>query len=178
MSFFRRFLTPAPRDHFSSSFSWRFQVMPRRRRRARSRRFDCRFDFPLAQFPDRLWRDGWPDCQIRRRVLPRTMPRKTRRHPQATATRKRKALRELHAVETKARALDKDVAGNARAGAAELGVAESQRPLFWRRAEIEKISQAARSELAASERAAPGTIASEIAASLAVRDAAALVSSR
>jgi F0F1-type ATP synthase membrane subunit b/b' len=94
---------------------------------------------------------------------------------QATAE-KEEAVRELHAVEAKVERLDKDVA-EMREQARQNWEAESQRLRSSGVTEIEKINQAARSELAASERAAQEQLR-EIAASLAVRDAAALVSSR
>jgi F0F1-type ATP synthase membrane subunit b/b' len=94
---------------------------------------------------------------------------------QATAE-KEEAGRELHAVEAKIERLDKDVA-EMREQARQNWEAESQRLHSSGVTEIEKINQAARSELAASERAAQEQLR-EIAASLAVRDAAALVSSR
>jgi F0F1-type ATP synthase membrane subunit b/b' len=94
---------------------------------------------------------------------------------QATAE-KEEALRELHAVEAKLERFDKDVA-EMREQARQNWEAESQRLNSSGVAEIGKINQAARSEVAASERAAQEQLR-EIAASLAVRDAAALVSSR
>jgi F0F1-type ATP synthase membrane subunit b/b' len=94
---------------------------------------------------------------------------------QATAE-KEEALRELHAVEAKLERLDKDVA-EMREQARQNWEAESQRLNSSGVAEIEKINQAALAEVAASERAAQEQLR-EIAASLAVRDAAALVSSR
>jgi F-type H+-transporting ATPase subunit b len=94
---------------------------------------------------------------------------------QATAE-KEEAGRELHTVEAKIERLDKDVA-EMREQARQNWEAESQRLYSSGVTEIEKINQAARSELAASERAAQEQLR-EIAASLAVRDAAALVSSR
>jgi F0F1-type ATP synthase membrane subunit b/b' len=94
---------------------------------------------------------------------------------QATAE-KEEAGRELRAVEAKIERLDKDVA-EMREQARQNWEAESQRLYSSGVTEIEKINQAARSELAASERAAQEQLR-EIAASLAVRDAAALVSSR
>jgi F0F1-type ATP synthase membrane subunit b/b' len=94
---------------------------------------------------------------------------------QATAE-KEEAVRELHAVEAKVERLDKDVA-EMREQARQNWEAESQRLYSSGVIEIEKINQAARSELEASERAAQEQLR-EIAASLAVRDAAALVSSR
>ena len=94
---------------------------------------------------------------------------------QATAE-KEEALRELHAVEAKIERLDKDIA-DMREQARQNWEAESQRLHSSGVAEIEKINQAARAEVGASERAAQEQLR-EIAASLAVRDAAALVSSR
>lgn len=94
---------------------------------------------------------------------------------EATAE-KEEAVRELHAVEAKIERLDRDVA-EMREQAQQNWAAESDRLRTSGAAEIEKINQAARGELAASERAAQEQLR-EIAASLAVRDAAALVSSR
>ena len=94
---------------------------------------------------------------------------------QATAE-KEEAVRELHAVEAKVERLDKDVA-EMREQARQNWEAESQRLRSSGVTEIEKINQAARSELAASERAAQEQLR-DIAASLAVKNAAAVVSSR
>lgn len=94
---------------------------------------------------------------------------------QATAE-KEEALRELHAVEAKIERLDKDIA-EMREQARQNWESESQRLQSSGAAEIEKINQAARSELAASERAAQEQLR-EITASLAVKNAAAVVSSR
>jgi F0F1-type ATP synthase membrane subunit b/b' len=94
---------------------------------------------------------------------------------QATAE-KEEAVRELHAVEAKVERLDKDVA-EMREQARQNWEAESQRLRSSGVTEIEKINQAARSELAASERAAREQLR-DIAASLAVKNAAAVVSSR
>lgn len=92
------------------------------------------------------------------------------------AAEKDEAVRELHAVEAKVERLDKDVA-EMRDQARQNWEAESQRLQSSGATEIEKINQAARSELAASERAAHEQLR-EIAASLAVKNAAAVVSSR
>ena len=94
---------------------------------------------------------------------------------EATAA-KAEADRELHEVEVKVARLDQDVA-EMRAEARRNWAAESERLYASGQAEIEKITQAARAELAASERAAQQQVR-EIAASLAVERAAALVSSR
>ncbi len=89
---------------------------------------------------------------------------------------KAQAERELHAVETKIARLDPDVA-EMRQEARQNWAAEAERLHASGLAEIEKISQAAHGELAASERAAQQQLR-EIAATMAVQDAAALVGSR
>jgi F-type H+-transporting ATPase subunit b len=89
---------------------------------------------------------------------------------------KAEAERELQAVETKIARLDPDVA-EMRQEARRNWDAEAERLHASGLAEIEKISQAARGELAASERAAQQQLR-EIAATMAVQDAAALVGSR
>jgi len=89
---------------------------------------------------------------------------------------KAEAERELRAVETKIARLDPDVA-EMRQEARQNWAAEAERLHASGLAEIEKISQAARGELAASERAAQQQLR-EIAATMAVQDAAALVGSR
>lgn len=94
---------------------------------------------------------------------------------EATAV-KEEADRELRAVETKIARLDQDVA-TIREEARRNWEAEAERLYTSGLAEIEKINQAARGELAASERAAQQQVR-EIAASLAVERAAALVSSK
>ena len=94
---------------------------------------------------------------------------------EATAA-KAEADRELHVVETKIARLDQDVA-ELREEAQRNWAAESERLYASGVAEIEKINQAARAELAASERAAQQQVR-EIAASMAVERAAALVGSR
>jgi len=94
---------------------------------------------------------------------------------EATAV-KAEADRELREVETKIKRLDQDVA-EMRAEAQRNWAAESERLYASGLTEIEKINQAARGELAASERAAQQQVR-EIAASMAVERAAALVSSR
>jgi F-type H+-transporting ATPase subunit b len=94
---------------------------------------------------------------------------------EATAA-KAEADRELRVVETKIARLDQDVA-ELREEARRNWAAESERLYASGVAEIEKINQAARAELAASERAAQQQVR-EIAASMAVERAAALVSSR
>jgi F0F1-type ATP synthase membrane subunit b/b' len=94
---------------------------------------------------------------------------------QATAA-KEEAIRELHTVEVKIERLDQDVA-ELREQARQNWAAESERLRTSGAAEIEKINQAARAELAASERAAQQQLR-DIAASLAVKNAAALVGSR
>jgi F-type H+-transporting ATPase subunit b len=93
---------------------------------------------------------------------------------EATAV-KAEAERELHEVETKIERLDHDVA-EMREEARRNWAAESERLHASGQAEIEKIAHAAREELAASERAAQQQVR-EIAASMAVERAAALVSS-
>jgi len=93
---------------------------------------------------------------------------------EATAA-KAEADRELHEVETKIARLDQDVA-EMRAEARRNWAAESERLHASGQAEIEKIAHAAREELAASERAAQQQVR-EMAASMAVERAAALVSS-
>jgi F-type H+-transporting ATPase subunit b len=82
---------------------------------------------------------------------------------------------ELREVETKIARLDQDVA-EMREEARRNWAAESERLYASGQAEIEKIAHAAREELAASERAAQQQVR-EIAASMAVERAAALVSS-
>ena len=94
---------------------------------------------------------------------------------EATAA-KEEAGRELHAVEAKIEHLDRDVA-EMREQAQRNWDAESDRLRTSGAVEIEKINQAARGELAASERAAQEQLR-EIAASLAVKNAAAVVTSR
>ena len=94
---------------------------------------------------------------------------------EATAA-KTEAERELHEVEVKVEHLNQDVA-EMRAEAQRNWAAESERLYASGQAEIEKISHAAREELAASERAAQQQVR-EIAASLAVERAAAFVSSK
>ena len=89
---------------------------------------------------------------------------------------KAQAERELHAVETKIARLDPDVA-EMRQEARQNWAAEAERLHASGLVEIEKISQAAHGELAASERAAQQQLR-EIAATMAVQDAAALVGSR
>ncbi len=93
---------------------------------------------------------------------------------EATAA-KAEADRELHAVETKIARLDHDVA-EMREEARRNWAAESERLQASGQAEIEKIAHAAREELAASERAAQQQVR-EMAASMAVERAGALVSS-
>jgi F-type H+-transporting ATPase subunit b len=93
---------------------------------------------------------------------------------EATAT-KAEADRELHEVETKIARIDQDVT-QMREEARRNWAAESERLRASGVAEIEKINQAARAELTASERAAQQQVR-EIAASMAVDRAAALVSS-
>ena len=88
---------------------------------------------------------------------------------------KAEAERELHEVETKIARLDQDVA-EMREEARRNWTAESERLRASGRSEIEKLALAAREELAASERAAQQQVR-EIAASMAVDRAAALVSS-
>jgi len=94
---------------------------------------------------------------------------------EATAA-KTEAERELRVVETKIARLDQDVA-ELREEARRNWTAESERLYASGVAEIEKINLAARAELAASERAAQQQVR-EIAASMAVERAAALVSSK
>ena len=94
---------------------------------------------------------------------------------QATAA-KEEAANELHAVEAKIERLDRDVA-EMRVQAGQNWAAESERLRASGATEIEKINQAARGELAASERAAQQQLR-DIAASLAVENAAALVGAR
>jgi ABC-type amino acid transport substrate-binding protein/F0F1-type ATP synthase membrane subunit b/b' len=89
---------------------------------------------------------------------------------------KAEAERELHQVEAKIARLDQDLA-EMREEAKRNWAAESERLYASGVAEIEKINQAARAELAASERAAQQQVR-EIAASMAVERAAALVSSK
>ena len=93
---------------------------------------------------------------------------------EATAA-KAEADRELHEVETKIARLDQDVA-EMREEARRNWSAESERLHASGLAEIDKINQAARGELAASERAAQQQVR-EIAAFMAVERAGALVSS-
>lgn len=94
---------------------------------------------------------------------------------EATAV-KAEADRELREVETKITHLDQDVA-EMREEARRNWAVESERLYKSGLAEIEKINLAARGELAASERAAQQQVR-EIAASMAVERAAALVSSK
>ena len=89
---------------------------------------------------------------------------------------KAEAERELHVVETKIARLDRDLE-EMREEARRNWAAESERLRASSVAEIEKINLAARAELAASERAARHEVR-EIAASMAVERAAALVSSK
>jgi F-type H+-transporting ATPase subunit b len=93
---------------------------------------------------------------------------------EATAV-KAEADRELREVEVKVARLDQDVA-EMREEARRNWTAESERLRAAGVTEIEKINLAARTELAASERAAQQQVR-EIAASMAVERAAALVSS-
>jgi F-type H+-transporting ATPase subunit b len=93
---------------------------------------------------------------------------------EATAV-KAEADRELREVEVKVARLDQDVA-ELREEARRNWAAESERLHASGLAEIEKINLAARAELAASERAAQQQVR-EIAASMAVERAAALVGS-
>ena len=93
---------------------------------------------------------------------------------EATAV-KAEADRELSEAEAKIARLDQDVS-EMREGARRNWAAESERLRVSGRAEIDKINLAARGELAASERAAQQQVR-EIAASLAVERAAALVGS-
>lgn len=94
---------------------------------------------------------------------------------QATAA-KDKAAHALHEVEAKIAHLNQEVA-DMREQAQKNWEAESQRLYSSGVAEIEKINQAARAELAASERAAQEQLR-QVAASLAVQNAAAVVRSR
>ena len=94
---------------------------------------------------------------------------------QATSA-KEEAARELQAAESKVERVNQDVA-ELREQARRNWEAESQRLYSSGAAEIEKIHQAARVELAASERAAQQQLRG-IAASLAVENAAALVGAR
>ncbi|HLJ24405.1 MAG TPA: hypothetical protein VKT71_09885 [Candidatus Acidoferrales bacterium] len=94
---------------------------------------------------------------------------------EATAA-KAEAERELNQVEVKISRLDQDVA-EMRAEAQRNWAAESERLHASGQAEIEKIANAAREELAASERAAQQQVR-EIAATMAVQRAAAMVSSK
>jgi F-type H+-transporting ATPase subunit b len=94
---------------------------------------------------------------------------------EATAA-KAEADRELHEVETKIGRLDQDVA-ELRGEAQQNWAAESERLRTSGVAEIEKINLAARAELAATERAAQQQLR-EVAAGLAVENAAAVVASR
>jgi F0F1-type ATP synthase membrane subunit b/b' len=94
---------------------------------------------------------------------------------EATAA-KEEADRELHTVEAKIGRLNQDVS-ELREQARQNWVAESERLRSSGVAEIEKINQAARGELAASERAAQQQLR-DIAASMAVQNAAAIVGSR
>jgi len=89
---------------------------------------------------------------------------------------KAEAERDLHVVETKIAGLDRDLE-EMREQARRNWAAESERLRASSVAEIEKINLAARAELAASERAARHEVR-EIAASMAVERAAALVSSK
>ena len=93
---------------------------------------------------------------------------------EATAA-KTEADHELHEVEVKIERLDQDVS-EMRREAQQNWTAESERLRTSGQAEIEKIAHAAQEELAASERAAQQQVR-EIAASLAVERAAAIVSS-
>jgi F0F1-type ATP synthase membrane subunit b/b' len=94
---------------------------------------------------------------------------------QATAA-KAEADRELNTVQAKIERVNEDVS-ELREQARLNWAAESERLRASGAAEIEKINQAARAELAASERAAQQQLR-DIAASLAVKNAAALVGSR
>ena len=94
---------------------------------------------------------------------------------EATAV-KAEADRELSAAQAKLAHLDQDVA-ELRAEAQKSWAAEAERLRVSGAAEIAKIQQAARAELAASERAAQQQVR-ELAASLAVERAAALVGAR
>ncbi len=94
---------------------------------------------------------------------------------EATAA-KAEADRELREVETKIARLEPDIA-EMREEAGRNWAAESERLHASGVAEIEKINLAARAELAASERAAQQQLR-EVAAAMAVANAAAVVSSR
>ncbi len=94
---------------------------------------------------------------------------------EATAA-KAEADRELHEVETKIARIEPEVA-EMRAEAQRNWVAEAERLRVSGVAEIEKINLAARAELAATERAAQQQLR-EVAAALAVENAAAVVASR
>lgn len=94
---------------------------------------------------------------------------------QATAA-KEEAARELHNAEAKIAHLNQDVA-EMREQAQKNWEAESQRLYSLGVTEIDKINQAARAELGASERAAQEQLR-EVTASLAVQNAAAVVRSR
>jgi F0F1-type ATP synthase membrane subunit b/b' len=94
---------------------------------------------------------------------------------EATAA-KEEAHRELNAVESKIGRMGQDVA-EMKEEARRNWEAEGRRLYESGLAEIDKINQAARGELAASERAAQEQLR-EIAASLAVKNAAALVAAR
>lgn len=94
---------------------------------------------------------------------------------EATAV-KAEADRELHEAEAKVEHLDQDLTAM-REEARRNWAAESERLRASSQTEIEKIHQAARGELAASERAAQQQLR-QIAAALSVERAAALVSSR
>jgi F-type H+-transporting ATPase subunit b len=94
---------------------------------------------------------------------------------EATAA-KAEAERDLSVVEAKIARVDQDIA-EMRGDAQRNWAAEAERLRASGLAEIEKIQQAARAELAASERAAQQQVR-EIAASMAVERAAALVASR
>ena len=94
---------------------------------------------------------------------------------EATAD-KSEADRELSDVNAKISRLDQEVA-ELRESARQGGVAEAERLRVSGLAEIDKINQAARAELAASERAARHQLR-EVAASMAVERAGALVNSR
>jgi F-type H+-transporting ATPase subunit b len=94
---------------------------------------------------------------------------------EATAA-KAEADRELRDVEMKIQRLDQDVA-ELREEAGRNWAAESERLRASAQVEIEKIAHAAREELAASERAAQQQVR-EVAASMAVERAAALVSTK
>ena len=89
---------------------------------------------------------------------------------------KAEADRELRDVEMKIQRLDQDVA-ELREEAGRNWAAESERLRASAQVEIEKIAHAAREELAASERAAQQQVR-EVAASMAVERAAALVSTK